>query len=118
MNKMNLKINKIALSVTLALSSSILMSGFASAQEIEQENDGTESDLSNQYLDETGKLIDLELMLNDQILIEIPVQLIKKSPDEKSCLICHKDIGDDLVFGSRKSDKNPFEKLKNLKLPE
>lgn len=39
---MNLKINKIALSVTLALSSSILMPGFASAQEIEQQNDGTE----------------------------------------------------------------------------
>ncbi|NRA65592.1 MAG: DUF177 domain-containing protein [Pseudobacteriovorax sp.] len=75
-------------------------------------------DLETYYLSDDEK-IDLTQLLIDFTAGELPSQLVKKSEDQKSCLVCDKDISKDVVFESGEQfDNNPFAILKGLKLPE
>lgn len=73
-------------------------------------------DLDFYYLEDDT--INLQQVLIDSILESLPSQLIKKTPNGKSCLICNKDISSHEVYRSKpKEEESPFAALKNLKLP-
>ena len=79
-----------------------------------------ETDLNTEDLDRyyyKDDQINLEQFINELIQLSRPDQVVKKSSDGSNCQICKKDIKGALVFGSEEKKKNPFEALKNLKLP-
>lgn len=80
--------------------------------EIVRERDLKESELEIFYF--SGDSIDLELILNEMIQIALPTQTIKRD-DNGQCIVCHKDLRDDLAYGSRDTAReNPFAALKKL----
>ena len=60
--------------------------------------------------------IDCELIINEQIFLALPSQIIRKSSDGGTCLICNKDISKPLIYSTQKAPESPFAKLKGLKL--
>ena len=81
-----------------------------------REVDLVPEDLDFYYI-EDGTL-DLLQVLIDSIVGWLPSQLVKRSKDGKSCVVCNEDISDTSVYRSKtKEEESPFAALKNLKLP-
>lgn len=82
------------------------------SSETARERDLKESEMEIFYF--SGGHIDLELILNEMIQIALPSQTVQKD-DRDQCMVCHKDLRDDLAYGSREAAKeNPFAVLKKL----
>lgn len=88
------------------------------APETKREVTLTEAELDAYYI-EMGA-VDIEQVLTDAVLTELPSQLVRADESGDECLVCHADLTQPLVFGAGKKveekAKNPFEALKDLKL--
>lgn len=66
--------------------------------------------------------IDLELFLNEQIQLGIPVRTVPEQDEHGNCKVCLKSMNDSLVFKSESKNEfkapNPFEQLKKIKFPK
>src|SRR5690606_9270060 len=75
---------------------------------VDQESDEHKMDLTESPLQlddnmetydlpENG-IIDIEALVNDSLMLEIPQQTIRRSENEQSCLVCGKDIDKSRVY--------------------
>ncbi len=71
--------------------------------------------LPDYFIDEDNQ-IDLEALLNDLLLTELPNQILRRAPQTGQCSICGKDLSKSLVYESHDlQERSPFAVLKDFK---
>lgn len=93
--------------------------GQSKANELQKDMELSEADMDEFWLEDG--ILDIEALINEEILLEIPTQTVKRKGDKRGCTACGGDLGDDLVFGTPNDAMpatNPFAVLKDLKLKE
>lgn len=87
-------------------------------QPVHDGEDLSTSELDVYYLDQDNQ-IDLEQLMIDLVLSEIPQQVVARSDDGKACKICAADLTSSAVYESVGAEEsNPFAVLRNLKLSD
>ncbi len=72
-----------------------------------------EGDLDRYFY--TKGVIDIEELVNDVIHLEIPSQVLLRSEDGKSCMVCGDDVSGDKIFSTGEGATSPFAILGNQK---